>query len=312
VVRTAISSVIVVGLAAAVAGTSAGAPGRSVKQTFAFDLIGKGSFVDKPPSGPSPGDIELATGKLVDASGHVVGSATSRCVFTKAIPGDMLESCRDSAKTGDGTVSISGIGHLHSMNPPWRLDGMTGAYRGVHGTQIYSTDIPLDPNVPVAPGRFFSVSVIEAKVTHPLKVGVVPRPAANAGFIRRADAACSATERKVQSMGDFPFPDFDPFHPDPQTLPQVGQFFNQPARRALPSGLLTKLEKLGKPPASRSAWQRVLAARRTIIGNETKQTNAALANDAPTFVASVYQMSRDYNRLVFASAIFGVQSCTFG
>jgi hypothetical protein len=283
-----------------------------VTQTLVFDAVVTGRFVDKPPTGPSPGDTELSTAKLLDAHDRVVGTAHSTCVFTKKTQDDMLERCSDSAKTAEGTVALAGVGHLYSMNPPWKVTGLSGAYKGVHGTQVFATDIPLDPNVPLAAGRAFSVSVIKATGKRPVKIGVVARPAANAGFIRRADAVCRATEKTVQQQGAFPFSDFDPFNPDPQLLPQVGQFFNQPERRDLPSGLLTKLEQLGKPPASRSAWQRVLAARRTLIGNESKQTAAALAGNAPEFVKTVYQQSRDYNRLVFRSAVFGVQACTFG
>ena len=299
-------------LAAVCAAWPASAVGRSYTQTLVFDAVATGSFVDKPPAGPSPGDIEHSTAKLLDAQGHVVGTTRSTCVFTKKTRDDMLERCSDSAKTAEGTVTLAGVGHLYSMNPPWRVTGRSGAYKGVHGTQVFATDIPLDPNVPLAAGRAFSVVVITAKVTRPLKLGVVARPAENAGFIRRANAACHATDKKAEALGGFPFSDFDPFNPDPQLLPQVGQFFNQPARRDLPSALLQKLKGLGKPPASRTRWKRVLDARQTQIGNESSQISAALANNAPQFVKSVYQLSRDYNQLVLASAAFGVQACTFG
>ena len=45
--------------------------------------------------------------------------------------------------------------------------------------------------------------------------------------------------------------------------------------------------------------------------NETAQIKAALADNAPAFVRTVYQQARDYNELVFKSAVIGVQSCTF-
>jgi hypothetical protein len=286
--------------------------GAAVTQTLAFDSMVTGTFVDKPPAGPSPGDIERSTEKFKDSTGHVVGTGHTTCVFTKQIPDDMLERCSSTATTKEGTVLLAGVGHLNSMNPPWKVTGRSGAYKGAHGQVVFATDIALDPGVPVAAGRALSVVVINATSRRPLKAGVVPRPAANAPFIRRADAACSTTERKAEAMPPFPFSDFDPFQPDPQVLPQVGQFFNQPEMRALPSGLLHKLERLGQPAASRAAWKNVLGARRTLIASEAKQVNAALAGDAPAFVRSVYQGSRVYNDLVFGSAIFGVQACTFG
>jgi hypothetical protein len=296
---------------ACLAASPVAAAARPVTQTLVLDAVVHGGFIDVPPAGPSPGDTELSNARLRDASGRFVGTAHDKCVFTKVIPNDVLERCSGSARTRDGRVTLSGIGHLYSMNPPWQVIGRSGAYRGLRGTQVFATDIALDPNVPLAAGRGFSVSVITVRSARPLHVGTVQRPAANAQFIRQANKACRATEAKARKLPAFPFTSFDPFHPDPQLLPQVGRFFDQPARRRLPSALIRKLEKLGHPPASDSAWARVLAARRTQLGNETRQIKAALAGDATGFVRTVYQQARDYNNLVFRSAIFGVESCTF-
>jgi hypothetical protein len=290
----------------------AGAAARPVTQTLVFDAVARGSFVDMPPAGPSPGDTELSTARLRDAAGHFVGTAHTTCVFTRMVPGDVLERCSASARTSEGTVSLAGVGHLYSLNPPWQVTGRSGAYKGVRGRLIFETDIPLDPNVPLAAGRGFSVDVLRVTSPHPLHVGVVSRPAKNAHFVRRANAACRATEARANRLAGFPFSTFDPFHPDPQVLPQVGRFFDQPARHRLPRELLRSLKKLGQPPANRRAWHRVLSARQTMLANEDKQIDAALAGNVPVFVRTVYQQSRDYNSLVFRSAVFGVQSCTFG
>ena len=290
-------------------------PGRAatgqVTQTLAFDAVGRGTFVDRPPAGPSPGDTEHFTARLRDATGRYVGTARSTCVFTKVIPNDVLEHCSASGKTADGTLTFGGVGHLESMNPPWGVTGGTGAYTGARGKLIFSADIALDPNVPLSAGRFFNVAVFTLTTERQLHAGVVPRPAANAPFTAHANAACRATEAKAKRLPGFPFSNFDPFHPDKTLLPKVGRFFDQPARRRLPRALLAQLQKLGQPPANRRAWDDVLAARRAALANETRQINAALADNAPTFVHTVYQSARDANQLVFTSAVFGVQSCTF-
>jgi hypothetical protein len=197
------------------------------------------------------------------------------------------------------------------MNPPWKVTGGTGAYKGAHGKLIFEADIPLDPNVPLAAGRLFSVAVFELSANQPLHVGVVPRAAANEPFIRRANAACRATEAEAARLPGFPFSNFDPFHPDTTLLPEVGRFFDQPARRRLPRSLLTELKKLGRPPARKGAWRNVVNARQATLANENRQIKAALADNAPAFVRTVYQSARDFNGLVFSSAVFGVQSCTF-
>jgi hypothetical protein len=304
--------VLVLGMfVAALAAWAGSAATRLTTQTVVFDAVVRGSFVDKPPTGPSPGDTELLTARLFDAGNRFVGTARDTCVFTKVIPHDVLERCSGSAKTTEGAVTLAGVGHLYSMNPPWKVGGRSGAYKGLHGTQVFATDIPLDPNVPLAAGRSFSVIVIKVTGSHRFHVGVVPRPAANAEFIRRASAACHAAEAKAARLPPFSFSNFDPFHPDKKLLPEVGRFFDQPSRRQLPRALLQELRKLGQPPRSRQAWNSLLKARSAAIMNETKQTKAALADNAPAFVRSVYQASRSYNQLVFRSAVFGVQSCTF-
>jgi hypothetical protein len=307
--RSAATAVVLI-VVAGIAVPSSTAAARAVTQTLVFDTVARASFVDQPPAGPSPGDTELSTGRLRDATGRFVGTARDRCVFTKMIPNDVLERCSGSAQTREGTVTLAGVGHLRSMNPPWQVTGRSGAYKGLHGKEVFATDIPLDPNVPLAAGRGFSVAVIAVTSNRRLHVGVVPRPADNAPFIRRAEAACRATEAKASSLPGFPFANFDPFHPDKNLLPQVGRFFDQPARRRLPRTLLGELEKLGHPPASRLAWQRVLTPRQTVLMNEAAQIKAALADNASAFVRTVYQQSKDYNQLVFASAVFGVQACT--
>jgi hypothetical protein len=56
----------------------------------------------------------------------------------------------------------------------------------------------------------------------------------------------------------------------------------------------------------------VLRARRAQIADESAQIQAALANNAAAFVRAVRQSGPVYNELVLASAMFGVQACTFG
>ncbi len=288
-----------------------GAAARPVTQTLVFDTVARDSFLDKPPAGPSPGDTERSTGRLRDSTGRFVGTERDKCVFTKVIPHDVLERCSGSAKTSEGTVTIAGVGHLYSMNPPWEVIGRSGAYKGLRGKQVFATDIPLDPNVPLAAGRGFSVAVIRVTSNHRLHVGVVRRPPANTRFIHRANAACDATATTAANLPGFPFSNFDPFHPDRSLLPKVGRFFDQPTRRRLPRALLRELQDLGRPSAGSRAWQHVLKGRRTLLTNESAQINAALADDAPAFVRTVYQQSRDYNQFVFTSAVFGVEACTF-
>jgi hypothetical protein len=309
-VAVVVAGTVVVMALTGLAPWSSSSASQPVRQVVVFDAVGRASFVDAPPSGPSPGDTENITARLRDAGGRFVGTAHTTCIFTKVIPNDVLENCSASGTTRDGTLTTSGVGHLQSTNPPWQVNGGTGTYQGVHGTLDFEKDLPVDPNVPLAAGRIFSVVKFDLDGHH-LTVGVVPRSPTNAAFIRRATAACSAAEANAAKLPQFPFSTFDPFHPDENLLPQVGRYFDQPSIRRLSNELLVELESLGLPPTGSSAWRKVLTARRAVLETEAAQIKAALAGNAPAFVRTVYQQAGANNQLVFASAVFGVQSCTF-
>ena len=127
----------------------AGAAARLMTQTFVFDAVGRVSFVDRPPAGPSPGDKEFFTERLRDAAGRFVGTVRSTCVFTKMIPNDVLERCSASGTTSEGTLFFGGVGHLNSTNPPWQVTGGTGAYKGAHGQLVFEAGHPVGSKCPV-------------------------------------------------------------------------------------------------------------------------------------------------------------------
>ena len=310
----AVSLLAVVAVAAlAPAGASARQP--PAHQTIVLAASFSQTVVDKPPTGPSVGDVEHDRGQVRDAAGHLLGTLHITCVFTKLLAsGDALERCTGTATTTDGKVRLSGVGHLIPPNPPWQVTGLSGRYAGLRGRLFYEMDIPLGETPPglIPAGPFDSVGVVEFPAARGLRAGVVPRPAANARFISHANSLCEATQTTENKLPPFPFSTFDPLHPDPTLLPQVGQFFDQPERRQLFPDLLSRLVALGAPPAQPAEWARVLRARRGMIKDETTQVRAALADNAAAFVHTVNQASPNFNKLVLASAVFGVQACTFG
>jgi hypothetical protein len=305
----------IAGSLAAVAMLAVGAWAQSpARQTIVLDVSFSQSVVDKPPKGPSVGDVEHDDGQVRDAAGRVVGALHLTCVFTKMLGTDALERCAGTAATTDGTLRLAGVGHLNPPNPPWDVTGLTGRYAGLHGQLSFSLNIPLGETPPglIPAGPYDSVDVVEFGAAGQLRAGVVARPAANAAFIARATSLCNATQTAGSKLSGFPFSNFDPLHPNPTLLPQVGHFFDQPQRRQLAPDLLTRLVALGAPPAQPAEWARVLRARRAQIADESTQIKAALANNATAFVRAVKQSGPVYNELVLASAVFGVQACTFG
>ena len=318
VVKQVAASVFVAAVAVSAAlappvGASATRP--PADQSVVLDASFNQTVVDEAPAGPSVGDIEHDDGHLLDAAGHLLGTLRVTCVLTKLLPGgDALERCTGTASTTDGTVRLSGVGHLIPPNPPWQVTGLSGRYAGLHGRLSYEMDIPLGETPPglIPAGRYDSVDIVEFHGAGGLRAGVVPRPGANAPFISHADSLCTATQRAGHELSPFPFSNFDPLHPDPTLLVQVGRFFDQPERRRLAPELLTRLAGLGPPPAQPAEWSRVLQARRAQIANRTAQVHAALADHPAAFARAVTRAGPVYNKLVLASAVFGVQACTFG
>ena len=126
------------------------------------------------------------------------------------------------------------------------------------------------------------------------------KPAITPGFIAKVNAYCSTEEASFNKvLGQFPFPNFDPTHPDVKTLRLVGTHFEKALslRQAIPNGL----KALGVPQAGQSQWDRLksLAAQSNRIA--ITQVRDALAGNVKGFVATVNQTGSVHNELVKAS-----------
>jgi hypothetical protein len=92
--------------------------------------------------------------------------------------------------------------------------------------------------------------------------------------------------------------------------PDVGRFLTgpgdpRPALRALGD----QLAALGKPPAQRTEWARLLAARARELVIIQRQGDAALAADAPAFVASVNDASANFRAIAISATLVRVTDC---
>ena len=123
------------------------------------------------------------------------------------------------------------------------------------------------------------------------------KPAITPGFIAKVNAYCSAEESRFNGvLGQFPFPNFEPLHPDTKTLRLVGKHFEEalPLRKAIPN----ELKALGKPQAGKSQWGELesLAVQSNNIA--ISQIRVALAGNAKGFVDTVNQTTSVHNKLV--------------
>lgn len=111
----------------------------------------------------------------------------------------------------------------------------------------------------------------------------------NRGFIARVNAVCARANAATRAAhGAFPFPNFDPLHPDPATLPKVGAYFA--SSQSISDRVPGQLKQLGRPHTGRITWDDLLslAARHQQIAD--RQIKAAEASDIAGFVATVKQV----------------------
>ena len=270
-------------------------------QTLLLDA----SFTHLLGAGPDANHVghqQLASGVLRDRGGRRVGRFAFTCTWTRILAGgDALERCIGFGRTTDGRLRVAGPARESEATHSWKLTGESGAYRSAHGTAVVR-DIG------------DSESLITATVTPRdgtvLRVAVIARPAANASLIAHADHICNRAARQLAALPPFPFPNFDPLHPDPALLPHVGAFFTGPGDpRPIVETLNARLRALGRPPAERDWWDRMLHARGAELTVINEQDRAALAGDAPAFVHSVRDSTSAFRQIAITATVFGTTRC---
>ena len=98
-------------------------------------------------------------------------------------------------------------------------------------------------------------------------------------------------------LGQFPFSNFDPLHPEVKTLRLVGKHFEEamPLRKAIPN----ELKALGEPQVGKRSievnWSHSPCSPTTSLSD---QIHVALAGDAKGFVDTVNQTTSVHNKLV--------------
>ena len=215
--------------------------------------------------------------------------------------GDARERCAGSGRTAEGRVDFAGPARWSSATATWAITRGTGAYRGARGT-LLSRDL--------SDTESLAIFTITPRNGVFLRVGMVARPPANTRFIARANHLCTSASRQLAALPPFPFPDFDPLHPDPTLLPQVGAFFTGPGdARPILRTLDARLRGLGRPPLERRAWTHTLDARAAALAVINRQDHAALAADVPGFVNRVNDSTTAFRRMAINTAVFGTTQC---
>jgi hypothetical protein len=127
--------------------------------------------------------------------------------------------------------------------------------------------------------------------------------------VAKVNAFCAAEAKQLPTNGhQFPYPHFDPDHPDLRTLPRVGAWFaaDLPERRKLPA----RINALGEPAAGRAPWDQIrsLALQENAVA--TRQVNAALASQAGAFTQTAHTITKISDELHNAAHTAGFSTTT--
>ena len=285
--------------AAAMAPTAVASSARP--RTVLFDA----TFTAQRTAGPDANHVghrQIASGVLRNRIGRTVGRFAFTCTWTRILAGgDALERCSGFGRTADGRLEVAGPSRESEAVHSWKLTGESGAYRGAHGTALVRD---------IGDRESLITATVTPRPGTVLRVAVVVRPAANASLIAHADQICTRASRQLAALPPFPFSNFDPLHPDPGLLPQVGAFFTGPGDpRPIFQTLNARLRALGQPPAADGWWARMLHARGAELAVINEQDRAALAGDAPAFVHSVRDSISAFRQIAITATVFGTTRC---
>jgi hypothetical protein len=132
-------------------------------------------------------------------------------------------------------------------------------------------------------------------------------PAVGAAFARRAVATCNDARALKDAEGPFPYPDFNPTHPDPAKFPGVAD-----ALMKTDVTFMTWLEDmraLGEPPSGNEAWAALLDAIEAHVRINRDQINAARQGDTARFAADYDEGVAMQEALLDAATDAGLPEC---
>jgi hypothetical protein len=126
-------------------------------------------------------------------------------------------------------------------------------------------------------------------------------------FKAKADIACQAVGKELKQQGAFPFPDFDPEHPDVSRFPQIAAYEAQTV--AAEKEWQTRMHAIGSPKTGQAEWLALLHAVDLAVDSTSAQQQAAARGDAAAFKASYQDLTNHATAGTNAAIAAGLPSC---
>jgi hypothetical protein len=122
--------------------------------------------------------------------------------------------------------------------------------------------------------------------TFTIKSTGAAHPVEGTRFGKRVGAICFRRAAELGSLPRFPNPQFDPLHPAPSELPEVGRFFEQNQVPAFQK-LIVALRKVDPPPAYEKRYDEFVTQLESLVANLKRQAATAKSSDVNGFVAAI-------------------------
>jgi hypothetical protein len=128
----------------------------------------------------------------------------------------------------------------------------------------------------------------------------------NSPFGKKVTSVCFLGTRGLGSLPRFPFPAFDPLHPEVSKLPAIARYFEN---GSLPvyQKLIAGLKKVKPPPAQKQKYDEFLHQLDLLAANLKRQIAAAKSSDSKGFTATV--KTAGGTGLPNAESALGIRAC---
>jgi hypothetical protein len=138
-----------------------------------------------------------------------------------------------------------------------------------------------------------------------------PPPAKIAvAFKAKVATLCTAASAALKAQGAFPYPSFDPSHPDVSDLPGIAAY--EAKTVATEKSWQSQLEALGKPSAGGVRWKKFLTTVNRTVKERVAQQAAAQTGAAATFTTTYKALSSEQKADAKAAQRLGLPSCNPG
>jgi len=130
-----------------------------------------------------------------------------------------------------------------------------------------------------------------------------------ASFCSQAKKELSSNPQELSSNPPFPYPTFNPFHPDASKLPAIGRFFEKNSLPAFEK-IAADVKKVKPTAAEKQHFEAFVRQLDLQVPDLKRQVAAAKSSDVSGFIATVKQLGASVSQLRAAQAALGVPACS--